>query len=167
MAIAIDTRQLDSLILGIANVRRELEHGSVEAMNRVKAGQIKHWRDNFRDEGARYGKWGPLSESTLKDRARRGFPPRPILVRRGTLLAWVDTHNAAGRAAAQSLHWEFHGVSGGADGASAVFHDLGFYNVAAKVYVPPRKIWDVNSADLDDAANELTRWVDDVINTNL
>lgn len=45
---------------------------------------------NFDTEGASgRGPWAPLAPSTLRDRARLGFPPGPILTRTGALRAHV------------------------------------------------------------------------------
>lgn len=57
-------------------------------------------RDVFDTEGAAYGpRWDPLAESTLRERARLGFPPGPILDRTHRLRKSV----AAGRKTADSI----------------------------------------------------------------
>ncbi len=47
---------------------------------------IRDIKKVFETEGGSMGqKWVGLSKNTIKDRERKGFPPRPILVRTGTL----------------------------------------------------------------------------------
>lgn len=153
----------------IANARKSLVklrdslHDLKPAFEKIKKRQIKRWDQNFTGEGRFYGNWAALEESTVIDRRNKGYGPRPILVRGGSLLGWVNEHNQAGKVAAQSVHWEFQGVSGGAGGASAPFHSEGFYNVAAGRDVHPRKIWDLNEDDEKNAEDEMNRYIDRII----
>lgn len=51
--------------------------------------------DNFASESAAGEAWEPLAESTLEDRARKGFPPGPILRRTGELKAAASAYRAS------------------------------------------------------------------------
>lgn len=135
-------------------------HNVEPGLERVKRTQIRRWQRNFRGEGALYGHWAALAPITVAD---RGGSAHPILIRGGSLLGWVDNRNAAGIVSAQSLHWEFQGESGGGGGASAPFHSEGFYNVAAKRYVAPRVIWDLNAEDQENAEKEMDKYVASII----
>jgi len=51
---------------------------------------------NFGDQGYTYGKaWAPLKASTVRDRARKGYGARPILVRSGTLKGGTRVRSVA------------------------------------------------------------------------
>ena len=48
---------------------------------------VREFKGQFPEEGSRLerSRWQPLAPATLEDRARKGFPPGPILTRTGTL----------------------------------------------------------------------------------
>jgi hypothetical protein len=153
----------------IANVRTSLLRArhSIEnrtsVMQKIKRKQLRRWKTNFIGQGSEYGKWRALRPRTVAVRKSMGLGPTPILIRGGSLLGWVNTHNSAGVVSSQAIHWEFHGKSGGAGGASAPFHSEGYFNVPAGVYVPPRIIWNLDATDRTNAERELEEYVDTVI----
>ena len=55
-----------------------------EPLNDAADGLLKLFTTNFTSEGALFGGWAPLKESTIKEKIRLGFPLR-ILERTGLL----------------------------------------------------------------------------------
>lgn len=163
MISLVITHNIRSTTRALVSLRRELQNPQ-DGLERVKKKQISRWTKNFRNQGSEYGTWAALAESTIAGRRARGQPAGPILQASGALLNVFNTENQAGIIAAQSIHWQFHGVSGGAGGATGPFHGEGFYNVpAGGVWVPPRVIWDLDQEDEENAEREMLKHIDRVI----
>lgn len=55
--------------------------------------------DNFSTQGGYLGRWKPLKQSTIKDKNRKGFGSRKMLVRTGRLENSFDTRNVKAESA--------------------------------------------------------------------
>lgn len=81
--VTIGFKELGDLVDGAADRMKNLSPAVAE---RVREATQAIVRENFETEGAASGHpWPPLKASTVLDRRRKGFPPRPILVRTGRL----------------------------------------------------------------------------------
>lgn len=57
--------------------------------------------DNFASESAAGEAWQELAESTIEDRARKGFPPGPILRRTGDLQRAASAYRSSDKESAE------------------------------------------------------------------
>lgn len=66
------------------------------AMSEARDLLVAQVEENFASESAAGEGWEYLKDSTLRDRARKGFPPAPILERTGNLKAAATGHREVG-----------------------------------------------------------------------
>ena len=72
--------------------------GDTRVPNKALAVQMQSWAlRNFDSSGGKVGGWAPLAPSTLKEKARKGYSPKPLLRTghlRTSLLAFFDDRRA-------------------------------------------------------------------------
>jgi len=72
--------------------------GDTRVPNRRLAVQFQSWAfRNFDSAGGKVGGWAPLAPSTAREKARKGYSPKPLLRTghlRTSLLAFFDEHMA-------------------------------------------------------------------------
>lgn len=115
--------------------------------------------DNFRNERAGdEGDWPSLSNFTIKERAKRGFGPRPIQVQTGSFRDSWTKRGAAGhieKFSAGKGGWSLDVGSG-----DERVNLLGFGGVnGLGYYVPPRPVVFLS----EDAEDRITRVLEDII----
>jgi len=106
--------------------------------------------ERFSSEG--YGEWDPLADSTLRQRARLGFGPGPILQRTRNLMdSLVDPARAA-QTSARTMSW-------GTDVSYAGFHQDGG-SIAGRP--PQRVILEVRAEDRRRLETQMVSWINEV-----
>jgi hypothetical protein len=106
---------------------------------------------NFRSEGGLIGGWASLSEETIRERVRLGFPEGPILVRHGDLRQLTTTSlmsvNGSGTFSKTDSQGKTITVTLVAKQGSAIVTAGGekAYNQVRTGRVPARPYWFVNS----------------------
>lgn len=156
-------RQIDELTADTRAAIADLKDRK-DVLKIIKTKQNRRWRDNFRSEGASYGRWQPLRPATV---ARRGGSAHPILIQSGRMLGWVHAQNRAAVVTADAVLWNIHGDGSG--GSYAVFHQTGSFNVpwtnwtGRFTFNPARKIWDIDAIDEARAEREMSAFVDRIL----
>lgn len=185
----IETRDLRRALRQLKKVKNKLEHRE-ELHRKMRTYQRARWRENLYNEGAIYGPWQELTDTTNIVRQKRGFREgHPILFeapgggqaprsmpkylrrarpRRGGLLhAWVKENILADRffdyGGINSTIWRFT-ATGQSDGSYAVYHDQGYTTGATSMIplkgVPARTVFDINDEDEQKFENQLEAYVD-------
>lgn len=106
--------------------------------------------ERFDSEG--YGEWPPLAESTISDRARRGFAAGPILQRTRTLRDSLVDPARASRTTPRTMTW-------GTDVDYAIFHQDGGSTPGR----PPRRtVLDLRVQDRRRLETQMVSWVNEI-----
>lgn len=98
-----------------------------------------------------YGEWPPLAESTIKEKAREGFPFGP-LIRTGELVDSLTDRERAMRMLPQSMTW-------GTDVDYAHFHQDGGSTPGRP---PQRKVLDIRVEDRRRLETDMVAWINEV-----
>lgn len=119
-----------------SRVKRRIKKADIDMLKagpKVGAVVARHIRRQFTTKGAHFGTpWKPLAKSTLKEKARKGFPKSP-LVRTGQMKAGVTK---------QPLDIEWFTNSSahlGTDRKKAVWQHYGTHRNGRR-HIPPRPI---------------------------
>lgn len=106
--------------------------------------------ERFDSEG--YGEWPPLAESTIRDRARRGFAAGPILQRTRNLRDSLVDPARASRTTPRTMTW-------GTDVDYAIFHQDGG-SIPGRP--PQRTVLDLRVQDRRRLETQMVSWVNEI-----
>jgi phage gpG-like protein len=106
--------------------------------------------ERFASEG--HGRWAPLAESTLRDRARRGFGPGPILQRTGNLRESLVDPARAAKTTPRTMTW-------GSDVDYARYHQEGG-SIPGRP--PQRVVLEIRVEDRRRLETQMVSWINQV-----
>lgn len=161
----IRTTDLRRVEQALRKTKEELADRS-RALQEVKEYMIERWEFNFGTQGAIYGKWQGLRDSTIDQRRAEGFGAGPILYKTGWLFSRFSSANRRGRVNRASIAWNM----GGGDDERLLHHHFGSYNKPAStragrtVRNPSRLLWDINQEDENFTADKLEDWAEAIFN---
>ena len=105
----------------------------------------------FRSEGASIGEhWLGLSKSTIKDRKRKGYPPKPILVRSGDLRDSLTSGNSYTIDNVSKRFWEY-----GTEIPYAIYHQ----SRKSRKKLPRRVFLDISNKFKGDLVQSIHRYL--------
>ncbi len=118
--------------------------------DRFKSEMTKIEEERFSSEG--YGEWDELADSTLRDRARKGFGPGPILQRTRNLMDSLVDPGRAAQTTARSMSW-------GSDVDYARFHQEG----GSISGLPPQRIvLELRVEDRRRLETQMVSWLNEI-----
>lgn len=104
--------------------------------------------ERFASEG--HGEWQPLAEATLRDRAAKGFPPGPIMVRTSILRDSLVNPALAASTSRLSMEW----------GTSVPYAEAHQYGIPGRL--PQRTLLDIRVEDRRRLEADQVAWLDEV-----